>query len=234
MQKDSTPEIGEKIDMTIDGRQYYKAMIGDVYNNGLILVSVPMFRQAPMPLSELDDVFMVLYRETGRYFVQVKVMGFREKDGVRYALLEQMTEMVKDQRREYYRLPTKLEAALYEYTEEIELSLLVKDEIRDANMLADARAKDISITGAALLTKLECQLCDKYLIKLILGEAKGKTTVFFVCAVVVRAGTLPDSGVQSLGVRFLGLTKEKSEFLSRYIMTQQQKIIMQRRLVEGS
>ena len=225
--------LGEKIDLTVDGKSFYKTMIGDIFENGLIMVGAPIHRGKQMQFEVFDEVFLVFYRDTGRYFSQMRVVGFQEKDRVRYTMLEQMTEPVKDQRREFYRLPTSVEALLYEYADGIEVSITLKEEVGELNKIADARAKDISVTGIALITKRECLLSERYLIKLNFDEYRDKAPPLWACANVVRTELTLESGMYNLGMCFFGLTKDKSEFLSKYILTQQQKKIVQKKLVEG-
>ena len=232
-QKDTTLLIGDRIDITNDGRHFYKTMIGDIYDNGYILIGVPIHRGSTMRLELFEIIYLVFYRESGRYITQMKVMDFEIKDGIRYAILEQLTPPEKNQRREFYRLPSSAEIQLCEYTDGVELTLSLKDDIRDAVRLADAWANDISVTGLSISTNRECFLGEKYLLKLYLSGRKGKSPPFLICAEVKRSSYNFEDSTYNIGMRFCGLTKSKREFLNKYILTQQQKRIVQRKLVEG-
>ena len=231
MAKDTDLLVGDKIDLTYNGRQFYKSMIGDIYDNGLVLVSPPIYRGITMQL--LSDVYLVFYRESGRYAILMRVAGFEEKAGIRYTILEQLSEPEKNQRRDFYRLPDSVEAFLYEYTDGIEFSLDGREDIADAVMLAAARTKDISLMGTALVSKWECRLGERYVLKMLLKGQRDKTQPFLVCGEVRRAELSIESGIYNIGLQFIGITKEKRDYLSKYILAQQQKKIAQQKLVEG-
>ena len=235
MQKDTVIVVGDKIDLTIDGKRFYKARVDDILKNGLLLTSLPIYRTAQMQLNVLDEVYLVFYRDSGRYIAIVRVVDFQRKDDLRYPIFELATIPEKDQRRESYRLPvSSIDTLLFEYKDGAELSLSINEGTGEASELAEARASDISVTGIALVTtKWECKLGERYLLKLYFDGFGGKTPPFLVCAQVMRAELTPESGIYSVGMQFFGLTKNKNEFLTKFILTQQQKRIVQRRLIEG-
>ena len=233
MQKDLELVMGDKIDITTDGRSFFKSSIGDIYKDGLVLISPPVFRRAQMPLHLFDEIYVVFYRDSGRYITQMRVVDFQEKDEVRYALLEQMIIPEKDQRREVYRLPVGVETQLCEYTDGIELTLAMRDDVPDAVDLAEARTRDISVTGASLLTSRECYLGEKYLLKMYLDGGRGKKAPFIICATVIRSETSLKAGMFEIGMRFFGVSKTQNEYLSKYVLRQQQQMIVKRRLIEG-
>ena len=129
-------------------------------------------------------------------------------------------------------MPTSVEAMLYEYTDGIELypdeRIYSQGEIK----LSDARAKDISVTGIALITNLNCMPDDKFLINLNFDLKRDKIQPMLLCAGVIRTQRTLESGMYNVGMKFFGLTKPKSENLSKYILAQQKRIILQKRLVE--
>ena len=233
MAKHDTLYIGDKIDLTYNGRRFYKTVIGDMNDNGLILVSPATYRGITMQLQMLAEVYLVFYRESGRYSIQVRVVGFEDVDSVRYTILEQLTEPEKNQRREFYRLPDSVETLMYEYIDGIEYTIEGVEDVDEAVQLATARTKDISAMGTALVSKWECRMGERYLLKMKLKGQRDKTLPFMVCAEVRRAEVSYESGIFDVGMRFIGLSKEQSDYLSKYILTQQQKKIAQKKLVEG-
>ena len=233
MPKDTALVIGDKIDLTFNGRRFFKTMIGDIYDNGLILVSPPIYRGIAMQLQMFAEVYMVFYRESGRYAILTRVVAFEDKNGIRYTVLEQLSEPEKNQRREFYRLSDSVETFMYEYIDGIELSLEGREEVTDAVKLAAARTKDISVMGTALVSKWECRLGERYLLKMLLRGQRDKTLPFLVCAEVRRAELSLESGVYNVGLMFIGLTKAKRDYLAKYILAQQQKKIVQKKLIEG-
>ena len=234
MQNYATIVLGDKIDLTTDGRRFYKSRVDDVLRSGFLLISAPIYRASQMPLRIFDEVYIVFYRDSGRFICLARVVDFQEKNEVRYPLLEVLTEPEKDQRRESYRLPvSSVDTMLYEYTDGAEYSLSLTNDSGLAEKLAEARASDISITGISIITtKWECKLGDKYLLKLYFDGFKGRTPPFLICGEVMRSELTPESGIYNVCMQFFGESKEKEEFLSRWILTQQQKRIVQRRLIE--
>jgi len=233
MQNDLVLVIGDKVDITTDGRHFYKTSIGDIYNDGLVLIGPPIYRRTQMELHLADEIYLVFYRESGRYITQMRVVDFETKDEVRYALLEQLIIPERDQRREVYRLPVGVETLLCEYTDGIELTLGMRDDVPDANVLTEARTRDISVTGASLLTTRECYLGERYLLKMYLEGSRGKNAPFIICATVMRLETSLRAGMYEVGMRFIGITKSQNEYLSKYVLRQQQHMIVKRRLIEG-
>ena len=233
MQKDLALVIGDKVDITTDGRRFFKTAIGDIYHDGIVLIGPPIFRRTQMELKLFDEVYLVFYRDSGRYITQMRVVDFQIKDEVRYPLLEQMIIPEKDQRREVYRLPVGVETLLCEYVEGLELTLAMRDDVPESCIISEARTRDISVTGTSLLTSCECLLGEKYLLKMYLDGSRGKKAPFIICGTVMRSENSLKAGMYEIGLRFFGLTKTKSEFLSKYVLRQQQQMIVKRRLIEG-
>ena len=227
-------EVGDKIDITVDGNIFYKSVIGHIADTGRVLVNTPIYKREPVQYNVYDKVYFVYYRESGRYFVQAQVAGFQTINGVRFIVLEPMIEPIKEQRRESYRLATRIDAELYEYTEDAELYLEINDEVT-AELITEVKVRDLSITGAALISKFQCELKEKYLLKLVLDDRgnRSKAAPFWICGTVVRSELTNDNKTYDIGIRFFGMTSNKNDFLSKYIMTQQQKRLAQKRLVEG-
>ena len=231
--KDTDIQVGDKIDITVDRRHFYKSTVRDVFENGFYLIGPPVFKGYQMSLQLFDEMYLVFYRESGRYITKMRVVDFQTRDDIRYSIIQQLTVPEKNQRREFYRLNATADAKLFEYTEGIEMALAFRDELKDGKMFAEARMRDISVSGVALLTKWACTIGDKYVIMLVLDESKNKPFPFFISAKVMRSEPEPESGMFDVGMQFFGLTKDKRDFLSKYIITQQQKKIMQIRLIEG-
>ena len=234
MPKESALVVGDKVDVTVDGQTFYKTTIGEVFQDGLVMMGAPIYKSAYMPLNLYDEICLIYYRDSGRYFALMRVVDFLNRDNVTYVMLEKIAEPEKDQRREHYRLPTNsIESMLCEYRNGLETALTIKEESLDVQVLADARARDISAAGIGLVTtKWACQQGEDYLLKLYFDGFKGETPPFMICAKVMRSVQSPESGFYNVGMQFFGATKDKSEYLSKFIISQQQKQILKRRLLE--
>ena len=233
MSKGSTLTVGDKVDLTRDRRHFYKTTVWDASDKGLILIGAPVYKGAQMHLELNEEVVLVFYRDTGRYVTKMKVVGFREREEVRYTLLEQLMPPEKNQRREFYRLHVSAPVQLFEYQEGIEATLSIRDSVKEANMFADAKIKDISVSGIALTTKWRCKENENYVLKLALQTGGNNQGPLTICARVTRTDPAQEGGANVVGMRFFGLTKDKRDFLSKYIIAQQQRMIVQVKLVEG-
>jgi len=261
MRDDSEIVVGEKVDLVKEKGRFYRTMIEDMYGGGSYLVGVPSIGGIPMLLHVDDEVFMVFYRESGRYIAPMRVAAFEKSGEIRYALLLQKSEPQRDQRRGAFRLPARMKVLVCEYEEGMEKRLAAAEtskaseetaepdagEDGDGAAPADAAetddggntnvietvtleavaSKDISLTGISISTKREYRPGEVYLLKLHLRDPLEKKP-FTVCARVTRAYPGHDRGTFHVGLRFIGLTRNMNEALSRYVYALQQKLLKQR------
>jgi len=225
--------LGDVVDLVGHRNRLYRAKIEDMLHNGLFLVGIPSFGGILMPLHANDDVFLVFYRETGRFVVQMSVVGFEKRGEIRYAWLYQKTEPYKDQRREAFRIPITLNVRVCEYLEETEAKLPEFGDIEDAIVLEDVSSRDISITGISILTKASYKSGERRLLKVYINGQSRDRAPFLTFATVARTTPWRESGKNSVGLSFFGHTRRMNEFISRYVLEEQRKQLRQRRLVEG-
>jgi len=234
MRQDNLLFIGDKIDLIGDRGRVYKAMIEEVIDNLLYLVGVPRHGGIPMPLRVNDEVALIFYRESGRYLTRMKVAGFEKKSEVRYVLLFMLTKPEQDQRRGAYRLLTNLEVQICEYKDNIEKKLTGYGDVREMAVLENTHSRDLSVTGIGLQTKYEYELGEKRLLKIYFSRQKAKTLPFLICGKATRFILWPGNELNSVGMQFFGQTKNMNEYISRYVLNEQQKLIKSRRLIEDN
>ncbi|MDR0490925.1 MAG: flagellar brake protein [Oscillospiraceae bacterium] len=237
MAKDRLINVGDVVDLTStnDGIPY-RTKIDDYKGRGLFSVGIPSSGGQTMSVHTDDVLFLTFYRETGRYTIQVKVVGFSRRDESRFMTLMQITEPEKDQRRMYFRLPVSLHVVLREYSESFAAARPLRGQIVEAKVIAleTAGTKDISVTGVAVLAKNDYEMGKKFILDIYFDEKpreKGKP--FVICAEIMRKDFDQRSKSYRLGMHFFGQNNNMSEYLARYVLKQQQKQIKQRRLVEG-
>jgi len=232
MRQDNILYIGDKIDLIGERSRIYKAMIEDVVENILYLVGVPKHSGVPMPLHVNDEVTLIFYRESGRYITRMKVAGFERKGEARYALLFMVSKPEQDQRRGAYRLTSRLEVQICEYIEDMEKKLTGYGDVREISVLETTSSRDISVTGIGLVTKQEYELGEKRLLKIYFSKQRTRTLPFLICGKATRFIPWPGSGMNNVGMQFFGQTKNMNEYISRYVLNEQQKQTKNRRLVE--
>ena len=232
MRQDNILYVGDKIDLIGDRSRIYKAMIEDVVENILYMVGVPRHSGVPMPLHVNDEVTLIFYRDSGRYITRMKVAGFERKGEARYALLFMISKPEQDQRRGAYRLTSRLEVQVCEYIEDMEKKLTGYGDVREMSVLETTSSRDISVTGIGLVTKQEYELGEKRLLKIYFSKQRSRTLPFLICGKATRFIPWPGSGMNNVGMQFFGQTKNMNEYISRYVLNEQQKQIKCRRLAE--
>jgi len=230
MQDEATIALGEKVDLVGHKNRLYRTKVEDIIENGLYLVGIPRFGGVPMPLHSGEDVYMVFYRETGRYISQMNTVGFEKREEVRYAWLFQKTEPYRDQRREAFRVPISLAVQVCEYNDDAESRIPLFGDIEVAELIEETSSKDLSVTGIGILAKEEYEPGDRRLLKVFLEGPDGAKTLFLTCATVVRSVPYLDSGKFQIGMTFFGHTKKMNDSITKYVLEEQRKQLRQRRL----
>jgi len=232
--------VGDKVDLVTQSGAVYRTMIEDRLENGPFLAGVPHRKGVYMIVDQDDDVYLVFYRDSGRYIAQMKVLAVEKRGEIRYMWLMQKTIAQKNQRREAFRLPVSFDVQIYEYMEDIEQGLThVPDEVK-VNSLEMVSSRDISVTGIALLTKKKYELEDKYLLSLHLSKtsanirgitANDTTPALQLTATVKRCIPWRTGNTFNTGMHFIGMTEAMSDGIARYVLAEQQRQIKRRRLI---
>ncbi|MCL2226431.1 MAG: flagellar brake protein [Oscillospiraceae bacterium] len=236
MEKEELLVIGDKVDLLGHQNRLYRSMIEDVAESRFFLVGVPRFGGVPMPLHLDDSIFMVFYRESGRFITEMQVARFENRGDVRYIWLFQKTAPVKNQRREAFRVPTIVDVEVCQYVEGLESDLegTLESEEFELVILDRVTSRDISLTGMALISDVhEYEVGQKYLLRMYLGGVQKGEKSFHTCATVNRILPWRDSGKRLIGVKFHAQTKEMSEQVSRYVLEEQRRQLKQKRLIEN-
>lgn len=229
--------IGDRVDLVVQTGLVYRAMIEDRVDNGPFLVAVPSRKGIPMRVAQDDDIYLVFYRETGRYIAQMKVVALERRGALRYMWLLQRTPAQKNQRRGAYRLPVSFSVQILKPGEEQNPQENSSDAAR-AVAIEKADSKDISVTGIALITKKKYEIEDKYILVMqITGTAdarlssrRAKTPPLEVNAAVKRCIPWRVSGKYNTGMSFVDITRSTSEQIAQFVLTEQQRQIRMRRL----
>ena len=229
--------VGYKVELVAQMDKVYRTMIEDKIEHGLFLAGVPSRHGTNMQVEQDDDLYLVFYRETGRYIAQMKVIALEKRGEIRYMWLVQKTPVQKNQRREAFRLPVSCNVEIYEYVEDTEQKPANLEEEVKTIAFEAVSSRDISVTGIALLTKKEYDPEEKYTLNLYLGGESagiiktGKTSPVQIAATVKRCIPWRTSNKNDTGMQFFGLTKDMSESIARFVLTEQQKQIKRRRLL---
>ena len=237
---DEQLKLGDKIELYKEKEKsrVYKTMIEDIYEGGVFVAAIPRLAGVPMLVRRGERLTTVFYRDSGRYFTVMRVMGVEVINGIRYLLLVKLNDTKWDQRREAYRLPVRIRVLVCEYSDAHRQEEDTTEPGNEENAAAGepvrlelANSKDLSITGISLSMKLKCESGKKHILKLYLEGTQSKEPPLTVCAEVVRVLPGLERGVHYVGMHFCDQTKDMNEHLTKYVMTAQQKLIKSRRLI---
>ncbi|MCL2248416.1 MAG: flagellar brake protein [Oscillospiraceae bacterium] len=244
--------VGDRVDIVSEDGQVYRSMIEDRLNDGPFLVSVPHRKGRYMYVSKDDVIYVVFYREGGRYIAQMKVLALEKRGAIRYMWLLQETRAQRNQRREAYRLPVSMGIVVYNYDEKF--TRLCEDmpgeqeeeqeedafTVENLTVMETVLSRDISIKGVAISSKKTYTIGDKYIVGMDLensAEIIGgivrmkKTPALILQSVVRRCVPMNENKINHVGLAFLDETKKVSEQIARFVLIEQQKQIKnQRRL----
>ena len=232
--------VGDRVDLVVQMGQVYRAMIEDRIDNGPFLVGIPSRKGVYMPVEQEDDIYLVFYRETGRYIAQMKVVALEKSGEIRYMWLLQKTVAQKNQRREAYRLPVDFDVKIYAFMEDVEHGLSYEPDEVKAVAMESVSSRDISVTGISMLTKKEYEMEERYILSMKIDKAPaivrsrpgtGGVPPLILTATVKRCIPWRSSNMFNTGMQFFGITKNMSESIARYVLAEQQKQIKRRRLI---
>ena len=233
--------VGDKVDLVTRTGAVYRTMIEDRLGNGPYLAGIPHRKGVHMYVGQDDDIYVVFYRESGRYIAHMKVVALEKRGEIRYMWLAQKSMAQKNQRREAFRLPVSFNVQIYEVADDTKKQpVAVKDKVK-AIALEVVSSRDISITGVTLLTRRKYELEEKYLLGLHLGKTSDNvlsSTVattsdniqtLHLTATVKRCIPWRTTNIFNTGMQFFGMTDAVSDDLARYVLNEQQKQIKRRR-----
>ena len=231
MKNDDVIVIGDKVELVKDEDHIYKTMIEDMTGNGFFLAGIPRSGGMPVRLQEGDALLLLFSRDSGKYSISVSISGFEKRGDIRYVWFQQTSKPQIYQRRGAYRLPVNMKVLVYEYEEEFEKKLLTQGDIIENEALEVVESKDISTSGIALVVKRKYELSDKLLLKPSMSEMQLPQPPLIVRAEVVRLVPERYRGRNCVGTQFFGQTESMTEYISKYVLTEQQKQIRQLRLL---
>jgi len=231
--------VGDKVDLVVPSAQVYRAMIEDRIEDGPFLLAIPSRKGIPMSVQQDDVIYLVFYRDSGRYIAQMQVIGLERRGEIRYMWLLQKTRAQRNQRRGAYRLPVSLSVQIYEYDEDIERGLAgAESDEASAVSLEKADSRDLSITGIALITKKQYQIDDKCILVMKMqssltdirsSRATVETQTIQTTATVKRSIPWRVSGKFNTGMHFFGMMQHTSEEIAQFVLAEQQRQMRMRR-----
>ena len=223
---------GDKIELSDENNRVYKTVVWEVMSDGSILVTTPSYRGIPASLHAGEEFVMAFFRESGVYKALVRATGMLTSNNVRFARLVRISDIERSQRREYYRLPIRLKADVCEYAEGMTEDSATFLEAVETIALESTETKDLSVTGVSITMKREYRIGEKYMLKLQMDEHGEKGLPLIAYVEVVRITMDEDNRAKQVGMRFFEQKRSTGDFLAKYVLARQQRLVMRKRLVE--
>jgi len=230
--------VGDKVDVVTQTGLVYRTMIEDMVNNGLFLAGVPQRKGLYMNASVEDDLYLVFYRESGRYIAQMKVVALENRGELRYMWLIQKTKAQKNQRREAFRLQVAFDVQILEYNKDAETGIRFVSNETNSDAIEVVSTRDISVTGIALLTRKQYEHDEKFMLSLHIErnpsnirtkETEEKTPALHLTAAVKRCIPWRTGNTFNTGMQFFGMTEAMSDGIAKYVLSEQQKQLKRRK-----
>jgi len=232
MQADEIIVLGDQVELILEDNKTYKTKIEDVTDTGLLLVAVPSLGGIQAPLYIDDRISLGFYRESGRYTTTMEVVAFEKQGEAQFVWLLQITVPFHHQRRGEFRLPTIMDVNVCEYVDGIEKEIPLFGEVGKTVVVEKVSTRDISVSGVAIKTTRDYEYGEKYLLKMPLEGPQQNTKPFLVCAEVMRVTQSSDGRINFIGMQYYGISNNRSEILARFVFSQQQQLIRQRRYID--
>jgi c-di-GMP-binding flagellar brake protein YcgR len=240
---------GDRVDLLIRAGTEYRTLVEDIDQSGNIVVTVPTYKGTSVVLRKKQALTMSYYRDNGKYSLSARVTGYRSSGDRRLIVLERTSDIVKQQRRGYYRLPVVLRTEVRRLSVALPTELhrlpdtlpMMMDDVMTYEEAVDAldtytvgeetvTSRDISISGISVKSRTEFSIGDKLVIKVHL-DWPNVTEPPISAVVEVRRVEFDDAtGMYFVGLEFTGAFA-KRDIITKFIYEQQQKRIRQEKLI---
>ncbi len=204
--------IGEQIDIEIEGKQY-KSDVQDMGRKDEISISQPMQRQTPVFIAPRSDVKVVYYRPNGMFEFPARAIGTAEHESIRMIRLKILEEPQKYQRRMSFRVPLR-----------ISVSAVVTSELTHTARTVYSFASqsiDLSESGMGLYAPQSYPLGARVRVEFAIAF-EGAQEHLSLMSDVARCTWPKRIGEQFvLGVRFTDVSEKTQRLLSKYIIQEQ-------------
>lgn len=232
MGKNYELKIGDRVDLCVNDKDFYRADIQEMKDGKTIYVSVPTYRSILVNLHEEQLLNLYYCRDTGRYCVDVQIIRLGQIGNVPVAEMEIKSLPRKEQRRRAFRVPAAIKAIVcLPFDDSNDENIILPENSGDKEI---AYTRDISETGVALVMGKPCGIGSKLLLELYLPTIPEKDQPLYIMAEVRRESYNAVKKTYQIGLQFLELNERTSSILSKYTLARQQQLIVQQRLVEGS
>lgn len=223
-------EVRDKVDLFLRRGPYYPTVINDITKDGLLFVSVPIYRGISIVLHMDQELQLFFYRDSGRYAVDVKVIGFELSGEIKLIKLLPLSLPVKQQRRESFRLKARLRAII---RPQLLGAFPFNPSFEDDEEMDYVFTSDISSTGIAFRTTVKYSVGEKFFLKLFLEWPEPDAEPIDISCVIKQVGIVDVvTGEYQIGAMFADISEETMNYITRFVLAEESRRIVKQRLIE--
>lgn len=223
--------IGERVDIVVENGRVYRTAVEDTEGDELLVMPTPFYRGIPVIFRQGDEVSLNYFRDTGRYAVTALVAGFKTEGNLRMILFRPRGEVRRQQLRASYRLGVDLRGVL---RDNMAGPFPFKPTPDDDEVEIQVQILDISETGLAFKSATRLEVGERIYVRIHLDWPSADAQPIEGTVQVRRCALMDDKrDIYRVGTEFVGLDNDTRKHIARFVLTRQQQILKQKRLVEG-
>lgn len=206
----------------------YASQVFEIRNDNILRVSMPIEHGRIIPLSKGKKFDAFFYTAKGLYQCRVIIIDRFKINNIYMMDIELLTEPVKYQRRQYYRLELNIPVRYMQITETESNMMANEEELpeRLENLSEYHTGDTIDISGGGLRFTGDTLVEKGNRIAVVFDiDYEGNIERYLLAADVIMSFAIPQHhGMYEHRVEFKDISKENREMLIKYIFQEERKI----------
>lgn len=216
----------------------YNSQLIDITSDSKLNISVPMESGRIVPLEVGGRYELRFITTTGMYVCKAEITNRCKQGNIFYLVMLILSELRKDQRRQYFRLEKIMPLSYHVLTAEEQslLALITEDDFKDdfekrttINHLRDFRTQDIdgvisniSAGGIKFQSDSPMEAGDLIRLKLLLDELDTEPLDLFAC--VIASNRVVNGNMNNEHrIEFFNINRETREKIVKYVFNEERK-----------
>lgn len=207
-----------------------KSQVDDVRSDGTIVIEMPMYKGRVVLVNAGNNYELLFYSKKGLYRALCQVKNRFKEGSLIFATVEPITDLVKFQRREYFRLQCSLDMTGFMIDKE-KTSLMNDEELMryyDTDEVKNTAFKgimvDISGGGCRFASKSKFETGDLLALSACLQNEKEKLPVLFMMDVISSTKITGSDDTYETRGEFQKLNPKLRERIIKYIFDEDRKM----------
>ncbi|WP_129722479.1 flagellar brake protein [Xylanivirga thermophila] len=208
--------IGEKIEVVINqntGSKTSYSMIQDILEDGDIVINMPVLNRYPVVLKAGDVITVIFFRPNGQFSFVAEVKAIIKHDAVYLVRISPKSNIIKSQRRNFYRLKTTAP-----------ISIFLLDQYGEPLDNGPVKGTTIDISGGGVKVLLNQEINKGSLINCQISLHDDRQIV--VKGKVLRCNKVIEDSIEKykIGICFLNISEMNRDSIVQYIFQQQMRL----------